>query len=283
MASIDMSSLSKGGISHLARCWKVIRRDGEVMGLTDHDADIQFDGVTFHANAGMIVSRLEKRLGFDDHGLDISGVLSHPIIRDIDLEEGLYDDADFSVWLVDWADANNRQLIFAGILGEVAHDGTSYRFSIRPNISKLEQVEGLVYQRSCSATLGDARCGLDLSQNRWRYTVQVSRIHDYSLEVQGFNQATGWFKNGRLLLADRYLRIRDDSLRGAAGAADSVLVLGLWDQVPASLSLGQSVVIEQGCDQAEETCRNRFGNYINFRGFANLPTPQVLVQIKRAR
>jgi uncharacterized phage protein (TIGR02218 family) len=283
MSHINTASVTQGGVHHLAHCWKIIRRDGSSIGLTDHDADLQFDQVIFHANAGMTVSRLEKRLGFDDYGIDVSGVLSHPIIRDIDLEEGVYDDAEFSIWLVDWQAPHNRQLIFAGILGEVVHDGTSYRVSLRANVSKMERVEGLIYQRSCSATLGDARCGIDLAQGQWRHTVRISRIADYSLEVQGFSRGSGWFKNGRLLLTDRHLRIRNDSLRGAAVDADSILVLGLWDQVPASLSIGQSVVIEQGCDQAEATCRNRFANYVNFRGFANLPMPQVLVKINRAR
>ena len=37
------------GATTLAWCWKVERRDGTILGFTDHDLDLSFDGVTFAA------------------------------------------------------------------------------------------------------------------------------------------------------------------------------------------------------------------------------------------
>jgi hypothetical protein len=34
------------GTTTLCRCWKLIRKDGTVLGFTDHDRDIAFDGTT---------------------------------------------------------------------------------------------------------------------------------------------------------------------------------------------------------------------------------------------
>lgn len=282
-SDLDVVQPSQNAVGYFARCWKIVRQDGQVIGLTDHDADLHVDNTLYRANAGITVSRMEKRVGFDDHGLDITGVLSHPIIHDVDLAEGLYDDAQFAVWLVDWTQTDNRLLVFSGVLGEVVHDGTSYRASLRATVSRMERVEGSIYQRNCSASLGDDRCGVDLSQQKWRHTVRITSIDGFVLEVSGFEQGSGWFKNGRVILADRSLLIRDDILRGEVADKNAVLVLSLWDQVPASLTVGASIVIEQGCDQTESTCRDRFANYLNFRGFSTLPTPQVLVQINRAR
>jgi hypothetical protein len=34
-----------GGATRLARCWRLTRRDGVVMGFTEHDRALSFDGV----------------------------------------------------------------------------------------------------------------------------------------------------------------------------------------------------------------------------------------------
>ena len=43
----------KGGTTSVCRCWAVTRADGLVLGFTDHDGVLSFDGVTFVANGGM--------------------------------------------------------------------------------------------------------------------------------------------------------------------------------------------------------------------------------------
>ena len=37
----------------LCRCWSLTRRDGEVMGFTDHDRPLAFDGISFAAVTGL--------------------------------------------------------------------------------------------------------------------------------------------------------------------------------------------------------------------------------------
>jgi hypothetical protein len=34
-----------GGVTTLCRCWRLERKDGAVMGLTDHDRDLAFNSV----------------------------------------------------------------------------------------------------------------------------------------------------------------------------------------------------------------------------------------------
>jgi hypothetical protein len=42
-----------GGVTTLARCWKLTRRDGATFGFTDHDRDLAFAGTTFEARTGL--------------------------------------------------------------------------------------------------------------------------------------------------------------------------------------------------------------------------------------
>ena len=45
----------------------------------------------------------------------------------------------------------------------------------------------------------------------------------------------------------------------------------LWKYRFARLAWGDGFVIRAGCDKRLETCRDRFANVLNFRGFPNIP------------
>ncbi|MEL6871937.1 MAG: DUF2163 domain-containing protein [Pseudomonadota bacterium] len=59
------------GATTLAWCWRVIRADGAILGFTDHDRDLQFDGTMFEANAGLTSSEITESLGLSVDNLEI--------------------------------------------------------------------------------------------------------------------------------------------------------------------------------------------------------------------
>ena len=50
-----------GGVTTLARCWRVVRRDGVSLGFTDHDGDLVFNGVTFARDRASMARRPTPR------------------------------------------------------------------------------------------------------------------------------------------------------------------------------------------------------------------------------
>jgi uncharacterized phage protein (TIGR02218 family) len=57
--------------------------------------------------------------------------------------------------------------------------------------------------------------------------------------------------------------------------ADRVIGVGreieLWEEVRAAVRPGDAVRMEAGCDKRAETCRGKFANFLNFRGFPHVP------------
>ena len=47
--------------------------------------------------------------------------------------------------------------------------------------------------------------------------------------------------------------------------------LALWLQMPEPLAEGDLFAVTAGCDKRFETCRTKFANAVNFRGFPYLP------------
>ena len=53
-----------------------------------------------------------------------------------------------------------------------------------------------------------------------------------------------------------------------AGGADT---LTLWQPMTRPILVGDAFTVSAGCDKRFATCRDRFGNIANFRGFPHMP------------
>ena len=53
--------------------------------------------------------------------------------------------------------------------------------------------------------------------------------------------------------------------------ADTEVAITLMEVPVRALAVADAFVIRAGCDKRPETCRDRFANALNFRGFPNIP------------
>ncbi|MFV2035819.1 MAG: DUF2163 domain-containing protein, partial [Halocynthiibacter sp.] len=74
------------GHTTLARCWAVTRQDGVVLGFTDHDRDLKFEGVAFSASSGMSARTLAQTSGLAVDNSEAMGALSSAAITEEDIE-----------------------------------------------------------------------------------------------------------------------------------------------------------------------------------------------------
>jgi len=255
------------GVTTLARCWRVTRRDGERLGFTDHDGDVAFDGLTFRAASGMTASAAQSAIGLSVDGLEVVGALDETGLSDADLARGAYDGAAVALFLVDWTAPENRVLLFAGALGEVTRERHLFTAELRSLAHALGQPRGRLYQRACDADLGDARCTVDLAlaEHRAEGTVEAARgVRGFVSEALEGRERI--FERGRLLWTS-----------GAnAGAAAEVrvhqnAVVELAEAPVMPIAEGDAFTVTAGCDKSFGTCRDRFANTLNFRGFPQMP------------
>lgn len=259
------------GSTTVCRAWAVTRGDGVVLGFTDHDRDLAFEGVAFRADTGMSAQALQQTTGLAVDNAEAVGALSDAAVTEADLLAGRYDGAEVRAWLVNWARVEERVLQFRGHLGEIVRSGGAFRAELRGLTEALNQPRGRSYQRSCAAILGDADCGFDLARpgfamERAVEVLEGARVLRWS-EVSGYPDR--WFEKGRLTVVS-------GTARGAVGlvkndrAEAAGRMVALWQEV-AALAPGDVVRLEPGCDRRAETCRGKFGNFLNFRGFPHVP------------
>jgi uncharacterized phage protein (TIGR02218 family) len=260
------------GVTTLARCWMVTRRDGEKLGFTDHDRDISIDGTVCHAGTGLTASEATARLGLQVDGAEIAGALADESLAESDLAAGRYDAADVEVHLVDWSDPSLRVLLAKCVLGEIRREGAAFTAELRSLSHRLNEESGRLYTATCAADLGDARCTVDLGDAAWHGSGTVSSLAGTSaFRVSGLDGfADGWFTAGRLAFTGGANAGFAVEVKTHRVALDGVLI-ELWQAAPEPIALGDTFTVTAGCDKRFATCRDRFANGVNFRGFPQIP------------
>lgn len=271
------------GVTTLCWCWRISRRDGTVFGFTDHDEAVTFDAVDHRPTAGFTATALASNLGLSVDDVEVEGALVDDILTEEELAAGLFDGADVSVYRVNWVAPDQHVLMRSGTLGEVERSGAAFRAELRGLTHALQQPSGRVFQSSCDAELGDARCGVNLESAAYKGSGQiVTDFGDGLHRVNGLSGfEIGWFGGGTLTLtsgaaAGAVYRIRTH-VRDAEGD-----LIGLWETPAIALSAGDFFEARSGCDKTFQTCRGRFANGLNFRGFPHMPGNDFVLGYPRA-
>ncbi len=257
-----------GGATTLCWCWHLERRDGVSHGFTDHDRTLMFGGVTFAAVSGFTASEVESTLGLAVDNLEVAGALSAATLNEEDLLSGGYDNAAIRLWRVNWQDVSQRVLMRAGTLGEVTRAGGAFQAEVRGLAQALNQKTGRVYGRLCDAVLGDARCGVSITP----LDGVVAAVADgRRFAVNGLDgSAPDAFTGGML-------RFTSGGNAGCVmdikrhAVADGAVTMELWQAMGGVVTPGDGVSVTPGCDRRFATCRDRFSNAMNFRGFPHMP------------
>ena len=250
-----------------ATAWVVERADGVRLGFTDHDRALSVDGVVCEAASGLSGSEARTALGFGADAQDVEGAFASDAIRESDVVAGHFDGARVHVWRVDWRTGDAR-LERTAVLGEVSREGTDgqgrFRAELRGLSSLLDQSVSRRFNRRCDADLGDRRCGASLVPVS---TTVAQAIDAVTLRLSDLgDHPDDHFAHGRLLMRSGENKGVSVEVAASLGAEVS-----LWQALPLAVAAGDAVEVAAGCDKTFATCRAKFDNHLNFRGFPHMP------------
>jgi uncharacterized phage protein (TIGR02218 family) len=270
------------GATTLCWCWRLTRADGVKLGFTDHDRDLSFDGTTFEAAAGFTASEIRDSVGLSVDNLEVTSALTSERLSEADLAGGLYDDARVEIFRVNWADPDQRVLMRLGSLGEVRRAAGAFTAEVRGLAHYLQQPKGRLFQFTCDADLGDARCTVDLEAAAYRGTGTIAAVlSERRFTASGLDAfADDWFTRGLLTFTSGAASGQAIEVKAHTNATASV-TLELWAAVRQPLAAGQTFVVRAGCDKHLETCRAKFANAVNFRGFPHMPGNDFVTKFAR--
>lgn len=270
------------GATTLATCWRIARTDGVVLGFTDHDRPLSVDGTDYLPAHGLDGGEAPMKLGPQTDTTEVIGVLHSDAIAEDDILLGRYDGAEVETWRVNWRDVSQRHLVRRATIGEIVREDGAFRAELRSGQHALNRARGRLYQSLCDAELGDARCGVDLEDPAFRASAAVIEVRDrFRLAVDGIGSfAEGWFALGsvswdggkRAGLVDRVV---SHARIGGVDLLSFAVPVGEW------VLAGDAFIARAGCDRRFSTCREKFANGVNFRGFPHIPGNDFVLRYPR--
>jgi uncharacterized phage protein (TIGR02218 family) len=274
------------GTTTLCWCWRVTRNDGVAFGFTDHDRDLSFAGTSFEASTGFTGTEISGAVGLNVDTLDVEGALKSERLNEADLAAGLYDNALIEIYRVNWQDPEQRVLMRYGNLGEVARGQHHFRCEIRGLAHELQQPKGRIVQYACDADLGDHRCKFDLDQPAYRSDDGVVASLGASARLflaSGLDAyANDWFTRGLIAWLSGANAGRKAEVRLHSKVGETVTI-ELWQRMAEPIEEGDTFRVVAGCDKQFATCREKFANVPNFRGFPHVPGNDFMLHVANSK
>lgn len=267
------------GATTLCKCLRITRRDATIFGLTTLDEAITVSAVEY--GPGLEANALESSAGLAVTNTRLTIVQPDQSMQ-ADLEAGLWDNADFSIFEVNYAaptDGINQGP--TGTLGEVEIGQGSYGFELRGLTQALQQTVGLTTQRTCRANFADyprqalaSRCGLVAAT--WTVTGTITGATSRQIATDSARAEAADYFGGGFLRITAGLNVGHERQIKAFTAGQFTFQLPF----PFDIETGDAYSAIAGCRKRHDVdCATKFSNILNFQGEPHLPGIDAITKV----
>jgi len=249
----------------LAELYKIEFKDGSVLGLSNHDAEIIYDGVTYYPSVSVSRSAIRSTSEFSVDNLEFTGILDSTYLTDDDLLSGKYDGAEVCVFIINYKSlAGGIVKLRRGQIGNVTYEKGIYKAEIRGMLQKLNKNVIRAYSPECDAEFGNSAtgCKFDLSSVTQAGAV-VSSSSRKDFLSSGLTIVTGEeFRDGRV----EFTSGLNDGITMEVKNCDALGNIELFLNIPFTISASDTFDIIPGCLKSPTACK-AYDQMVNYRGF----------------
>ena len=258
----------------LALCWSMILTDESEFYYTDSDKAIEFGGHTYQPYAAVVPSATSTTSNLAVDNMEVQLAWDGDLATETEIRGGRFDFATMNIFFVNFEDPDGMGSIpiLKGKLGELVIEDNLVKIDVRGMTQYLQQRMGELYSVGCQATFGDARCKADASQGIYTKAFTVATVNGTHpkrtftiLEILG--DADGYYTGGHVAWTGGSNQNTKMDIKVYFESGQQV---ELYEPLIRDIQVGDTGNIIVGCDKKYETCKLKFDNMINFRGFPHL-------------
>jgi uncharacterized phage protein (TIGR02218 family) len=260
--------------SAIAWCWKIARKDGIEHGFTSFDLMLPIDGTPYQPYTGFAPSSDSNSEGLEkNNSQELGGLLTTQISAD-DLLSGKYDNAVVTCFLVDvtnlpasLTEYPPRFLLqYQRAIAKIIQTDLGFTFELRDDDWLLQSEVGKQTSKFCEYNLGEPRCGVNLASYTFNQIITAA-TNRYQFACSG-SFTPGQFQRGKITFTSGLNQgISRDISKFESG--NNII---LWQPFPYSISVGDGVILVQGCGKTLYDCVVRYNNAINSDSEPHIPT-----------
>ena len=260
--NVDLVNMLAG--TEVTRCFLVVLYNGlQRVRLTTYDQDIEVDGSTYLKTPGFTLSRYTLKNGGEPATLDIEIPFSDdgPLYTE-DVRRGGWRGATFTVWIADFENPTNREVVMDGFVGLTAYsDRLRGTIELVTLADKLKDIVLFTIQPKCSFRLYSTQCGASIILYRKMGTVTnvISRKKFYSAITPpvGHTYVHGWLRWGGA---------NNDHQSWIRAWDSGTGLFELVSDLPFDIQVGDFFAAHPGCAKTRTACAS-FDNIDRYPGF----------------
>jgi uncharacterized phage protein (TIGR02218 family) len=274
--------------TRLCKCWRIETEDGLILGFTEHDQKIvisEFIGgetveITYEPTNAFSSTAFAQSSDLSVDNISVVALLSDAI-KEHDLHAGKFDNADVKIFYVQWDNlAKGTMALLGARFGEITFMDGKFETELRSRGQALQQNIGEVYGLECNALFGDERCTVDAEAYTFEGTVSAPYELVGFFDMTGRNEPDDYFQYGTVKFTSGQNEGLEIEVRGYKQSSH---IVHLLEPMPYPIETGDTYQITAGCDKVCDTCRLKFDNLVNFRGFPHMPTEQEATETPDAK
>jgi len=180
-----------------AQCVRVVRKDGVILRFTEAVEDLVMsdfvddNGVQQTLPADVTYMSIGFKATATDGGdnmspgtIDLEGILSATNISRNDLKKGLYNQARVYVFYTNYnIPVEDDEKLISGFWGETTLMDGTYTTTFRSLLDLMSTRTGKSYSPTCTAKLGDTKCGVRLTPPTWLPTVAYVLLNSEDAKI----------------------------------------------------------------------------------------------------
>lgn len=266
----------------MAICIKIVLKNGKKIGFTTNTNNVKFieEPELVYLSKGFTPTAISQNSQMSVDNADGQMIIDNENILEDDLEKGIYNGAYYELFEIDWTLKTNGFYSYQniikcinGTIGEVKRDKLQFITEYRSLAQYLATTIIDVYKASCNATLGDARCGVNLSSFTFNDEI-IAVVKSNQFIVNLSTELTGFFNNGIVEFLTGQNQGRKYTIKSWDSTTKTIIL-----QIPANykINIGDTIRLSAGCNKIKSDCKNKFNNYINYRGFYEIPGMDFIV------
>lgn len=262
-------------VTQICHCLK-IEKGGISLYLTDHDRPLLFlehDYVP-DDNLHIAPAKFYRNL-LDDKFEILTAIGDNGLSYDL-IEADHLQDAQFYLYQVNWGMPDEYNLLKIGVVGNIYIEEAQLKITLHGIAKPLEKRHNRLLQEKCDAQFGGNRCNIDTGLAIYRKLGQISLLkttHSFEIELPA-GVDSGYFDGGSIeWQSGENTNIGAEKLRimRQFKLSDSIHSIILQRAAKYPIALEDELKLTVGCDKSFETCRDRFANGAEFRGFDQMP------------
>lgn len=235
-------------------------------GATDRDEDIVYDGLEYKTSLGYVPAAYEDDTDLAPGNSEVEGFLNSIGISRAMIEKGVFDNAFLELMLYDSLTNTVVKTLMTGYWGRCTLYKNRYVAEFRSIAYKLQHSSTILISQTCRATLGDAKCGVNLTTYTTSGTVEAMDLSKLYFKDSSIIEEDNYYTYG-------YVEWLTGSNAGSKGeiAQYAAGEFRLFEPATFTIATGDTFNVIAGCNKLPTTCQNTFSNMINFRGEPYLP------------